>query len=101
MLRTLCLARWLLVPASLLLAGPSGAVDQGSPEQRQACAPDAMRLCSDFIPDIPKITTCMKEKRAELSEACRRAMEHRQKPRHYYHRKKPAAPANCGWTNCN
>ena len=29
----------------------SGAAAQGTPEARQACTPDAMRLCSDFISD--------------------------------------------------
>lgn len=95
MLPTLRLVCWLIVPASLLLAGPSRAVDQGSPQQRQACAPDAMKLCSDFIPDIPKITVCMKAKRAELSEACRRAMDHKNKA-HHYSRKKSVTPPNCG-----
>jgi hypothetical protein len=25
--------------------------DRGTPEQRAACAPDAFRLCSSYIPD--------------------------------------------------
>jgi hypothetical protein len=106
MLGRLRLVRRFIVPAgffasflfaSFLFAAPSLAVDQGTPEQRQACAPDAMRLCSDFIPDVPKITKCMKEKRDQLSEACRRAMAH--KPHHY--RKKPANSENCGLGYCN
>jgi hypothetical protein len=102
MLRTLRLVRRFIVPANLVVASilfavPGHAIDQGTPEQRQACAPDAMRLCSDFIPDVPKITKCMKAKRAELSEACRRAMAH--KPRHHY-RKKPANSENCGPFGC-
>jgi len=48
---------------------PAGA--QGTPEQRQACAPDAMRLCGDFIPDVERITACMVKNRAHLSPACR------------------------------
>jgi len=43
-------------------------------ETREACAPDAMRLCSDYIPDVPKITTCMEERFAEVSSPCRAAM---------------------------
>jgi len=96
MRRTLRLVCWLVVPTSLLLAGPGRAVDQGSPEQRQACAPDAMRLCSDFIPDIPKITKCMKAKRAELSEACRRAMDHKHAAPRYYRKKSATPQQNCG-----
>jgi hypothetical protein len=48
------------------------AAAQGTPEQQQACTPDAMRLCSEFIPDVPRITACMARKRASLSPACRR-----------------------------
>ena len=62
-----------------LLAGASlyrldGANAQASPEVQQACTPDAMRLCSEFIPDVAKITACMKAKHAQLSAACRIAM---------------------------
>ena len=52
-----------------LASAPAGA--QGTPEQQQACQPDAMRLCSEFIPDVPKITACMVKNRAQLSAPCR------------------------------
>jgi hypothetical protein len=62
-----------------LLAGastyPCGDVNaQGTPEQQQACASDAMRLCADAMPDIAKITACMSAKHAQLSQACKTAM---------------------------
>jgi hypothetical protein len=41
---------------------------------RQACTPDAMRLCNDFIPDEAKVKTCMMAKRRELSVGCRTAI---------------------------
>jgi hypothetical protein len=41
---------------------------------RQACTPDAMRLCHDFIPDEGKVRTCMMAKRRELSVECRTAI---------------------------
>ncbi len=47
---------------------------QGSDAAREACTPDAMRLCSDVIPDVAKVTACMKAKSAQLSEPCRVAM---------------------------
>jgi hypothetical protein len=47
---------------------------QVAAETRQACTPDAMRLCRDFIPDVPKITSCMEAKYAEISSPCRIAM---------------------------
>ncbi len=51
-----------------------GASAQGSDAARQACTPDAMRLCSDVIPDVAKVTACMKAKSSQLSQACRVAM---------------------------
>jgi hypothetical protein len=72
MLRIMRLVCWPALPVGLLLigigvAGVGGAAAQGSDESRQACTGDAMRVCSDFIPDVPKITACMKRKRAQLS----------------------------------
>jgi hypothetical protein len=58
-----------------VFGGLGGARAQGdTPDVRQACTPDAMRLCGDVIPDVPKITACMKAKRAQLSAECRLAM---------------------------
>lgn len=51
-----------------------GVLAQGSDAARQACTPDAMRLCSDVIPDVARVTACMKAKSSQLSEACRVAM---------------------------
>ena len=56
-----------------LFAGVLGAGAQPL-DPHQACAPDAMRLCSEFIPDEPKITRCMIAKKAQLSSDCRTAM---------------------------
>jgi hypothetical protein len=42
-----------------------------TPEQQQACSPDAMRLCSAFIPDVDMITACMVRNKAQLSPPCR------------------------------
>jgi hypothetical protein len=61
----------LLVP---LFARLDGASAQGSDATRQACTPDAMRLCSDVIPDVARVTACMKAKSSQLSDACRVAM---------------------------
>ena len=47
----------------------------GTPEQRAACTPDAFRLCSSEIPNIPKITACMMKHRADLSSGCRSVMD--------------------------
>ena len=42
-----------------------------TPEQEQACTPDAFRLCSSDIPDIERVTACMVRNRSQLSPGCR------------------------------
>jgi hypothetical protein len=46
-----------------------------SPEAQQMCTGDAFRLCSSEIPDVPKITACMRRQRASLSAGCRQVMD--------------------------
>ena len=58
-----------LMCALSLMGKPAAA--QGTEQQRQACQPDALRLCSEFVPDVQKITACMVRKRAALSPACK------------------------------
>ena len=58
--------------AALLVAPP--ALAQGTAEQRSACTPDVLRLCSADIPDVGRITACLKRDRARVSPACRGAM---------------------------
>ncbi|WP_439408449.1 hypothetical protein ACNJX9_08620 [Bradyrhizobium sp. DASA03076] len=41
-----------------------------TPEQQQACTPDAMRLCGEFVPNVDAITACMIQKKAQLSPPC-------------------------------
>jgi hypothetical protein len=48
---------------------------QGTLEQRLVCTPDVLRLCSAFIPNVDEITTCLRERNAELSDACRTVFE--------------------------
>lgn len=40
-------------------------------EEQQACSPDAMRLCGEFVPNVDAITACMIKKKAQLSPQCR------------------------------
>ena len=46
-----------------------------SEEARRACTPDAFRLCSEHIPNIPAITACMKANKSKLSPECRQVMD--------------------------
>ncbi len=68
-LRMTCAAA--LLGALVLASAPVWA--QATAEQQQACAPDAIKLCADTIPDIPKTTACMKAHVAALSPRCRTA----------------------------
>jgi hypothetical protein len=75
MLRSMPLAQ-LCVSLALLSATASPALSsQGTRAQRLACTPDALRLCSAFIPNADEVTSCLREKNAELSDACRTAFE--------------------------
>ena len=53
--------------ASLL----ASAAQAYTPEQQQACTPDAFRLCGDAIPDVDRVTACMIRNRTQLSPPCR------------------------------
>ena len=60
------------VAAAFVFAALSApAFAQGTAEQREACTPDAIKLCSDTIPDIDKTKACMQAHEAELSPRCR------------------------------
>jgi len=65
------------VPLALLSVtiSPVPSLSQGTLEQRLACTPDVLRLCSAFIPNADEITICLREKNDELSDACRAVFE--------------------------
>jgi hypothetical protein len=86
---------WLALVAGAVFAGLNGAGAQGTAQEQQACTPDAMRLCADAIPDVTKVTACMKAKYSQLSEPCRVAMRGggahttRQATHYYRHTRAP------------
>ena len=49
--------------------------NHGTPEQRAACAPDAFRLCSGYIPDPTRVEHCLRQNKSDLSDACRSVFE--------------------------
>jgi len=76
LLRLMPLTRWCVSLALLsATASPAPSFSQGTLEQRLACTPDVLRLCSAFVPNADEITICLREKNAELSDACRTAFE--------------------------
>ena len=76
MLRTMSWAQR-CVPLVFLSAtiSPAPSFAQGTLAQRMACTPDVLRLCSEFIPNVDDITICLRERNAELSDACRKVFE--------------------------
>lgn len=80
--RSVCV---LAILACILAFGASGAIAQGTDAERQACTPDAMRLCGDVIPDVAKVTACMKAKSSQLSPECRAAMRGGKKGAVHHH----------------
>ena len=49
--------------------------NRGTPGQRAACAPDAFRFCSSYIPDPAGVEHCLRQNKSGLSEACRSVFE--------------------------
>ena len=82
-------APWFVLAAAVLVPAASSPAFAYSQEQEQACTPDAMRLCGSFIPDVSRITTCMIQKRSQLSPQCRRVF--RAAPAPARRAKKPVA----------
>jgi hypothetical protein len=75
-LRPMPFAQWCVLLALLsLTVSSTPSFSQGTLEQRLACTPDVLRLCSAFIPNVDEITTCLRERNAELSDACRTVFE--------------------------
>jgi len=64
------MAGWIVVGA-LAAHGPNFAFAQGTDQQREACTPDAFRLCGQFIPDAGRVETCLRNAGPKLSPPCR------------------------------
>lgn len=61
----------LLLATGLLTTLASRESRAYTPEQQQACTPDAFRLCSSEIPDVDRVTACMVRNKSQLSPQCR------------------------------
>jgi len=48
---------------------------RGTWEQQMACTPDVWRLCSDQVPDVGRIVTCLRQNTPQLSNNCRAVFE--------------------------
>ena len=75
---TFCKARQLVLALAIAIPGIALSASSGlafSSEAQQMCTGDAMRLCSNEIPDIPRVAACMHRKRAQISPGCRAVMD--------------------------
>ena len=59
--------------ATVAVSSPA-AFAQGTTEQRSACMGDAFRYCGAEIPNVARITACMKTNFSKLSPACKAVM---------------------------
>lgn len=57
------------------LAPASSQEYRGTWEQQMACTPDVWRLCSDQVPDVGRIVTCLRQNTPQLSSNCRAVFE--------------------------
>jgi hypothetical protein len=48
---------------------------RGTFDQQMACTPDVWRLCFDQIPDVNRITACLRQNTPQLSRPCRSVFE--------------------------
>ncbi len=48
---------------------------RGTYQQQMACTPDVWRLCSSEIPDVNRITACLRQNTPSLSDDCRAVFE--------------------------
>jgi hypothetical protein len=55
---------------ALLLYTETSAIAQGTDQQREACTPDVFRLCGAYIPDVDRITACLRGNGSRLSRPC-------------------------------
>lgn len=92
------LGRFLMIGAISLGASVSAGAVEITQQERDACTPDAFRLCQNEIPDIPRVTACMEANKKNLSPGCRAVFDsmsaQADKPvmnRHRHHRESMAA----------
>lgn len=60
-----------VVMAFAVLGSTAALAERGTEQQREACTPDAFRLCSQFFPDGDRVEVCLRNAGPRLSPACR------------------------------
>jgi hypothetical protein len=65
-----------MIAAGIAAAGSAFSEEyRGTVEQQMACTPDVWRLCFDQIPDVNRITACLRQNTPQLSDPCRSVFE--------------------------
>lgn len=59
-----------LTTAVALVATSATAIAAGTEQQREACTPDAFRLCAASMPDEGRVESCLRAAGPRLSAAC-------------------------------
>ena len=72
----------MLIATTVALAALGTAAQAYTAEQQQMCTGDAMRLCASEIPDVDRVTACMVQKRAQLSDGCKAVFQYVPPARH-------------------
>ncbi|MDQ8730127.1 hypothetical protein [Bradyrhizobium sp. LHD-71] len=67
--------RYVPALAFALFVLPAGSAFAFDMEAQMKCSDDAFRLCSSEIPDVERITACMKQRRDQVSADCRSVMD--------------------------
>jgi hypothetical protein len=87
----------MLIATGFALAALGTGANAYTAEQQQMCTGDAMRLCSSEIPDVDRVTACMVQKRAQLSDGCKAVFQYvppAATPVSYAPSTKPSRPLN-------
>ena len=56
--------------AAFFLVLQASAFAQGTEQQREACTPDAFRLCTAYMPDPGRVEACLRASGPNLSRPC-------------------------------
>jgi hypothetical protein len=67
------LSYFVILCVALIAASPALTADyHGTPEQQAACRPDVLRLCGPEIPNVDRITQCLRYYNSykKLSPSC-------------------------------
>src|ERR1044071_561947 len=60
----------LVAAVAVISCGQTQAFAQGTEQQREACPPDAFRVCGQFMPDAGRVESCLRNAGPRLSPAC-------------------------------